>query len=325
MFIPKKFLNLNLFLLALFTLSLVNPSHAIKLQKGLDDIKIVSANKLNYKNNKTVLTGDVIIKVRDIYISSPNVEIEEKKKAEFTGSVNINSDDLNVVAERMEIDIQTSYITIYNAKSKIKDYQIDSDIQILNLEKGTFRAEAIGDSQVETTHEDMNVKSQILEALFDGDNENIENLNQIKFEKNVLAEKDKSQIIGDKLIVFPQIKQYRVIGNGMFINKAEKLLVEAEFMNVEELNSLEKDYTLIAMSNKKDEKVKIVSEKRKLLANSQLARLWLKDNEVEKLVFTGDSDVRVKDKKLVGDEIVLNNESKELISNLNRPKVILLK
>lgn len=306
-------------------MSLGQQAHAIKLQKGLDDIKIVSANKLNYKNNKTLLTGDVIIKVKDIYISSPSVEIEEKKKAEFTGSVNINSKDLNVVADRMEIDIKTGYITLFNAKSKIKDYKVDSDIQILHLENGTFRAEALEGSHVTTSHEDINVSSERLDALFEGDGENINDLIQIKFAGNVIAEKKESQIIGNKLLIYPPVKQYRVIDNAMFINKKEKLLVEADFMNLEESDSENKDYTLLATSNSESKKVKVLSEKRKLLANSRLVRMWLINNEVDKIVFTGASDVRLNDRKLEGEEIVLNNETKELISNLDRPRAILLK
>ena len=110
-----------------------------------------------------------------------------------------------------------------------------------------------------------------------------------------------------------------------FIDKKEKFLIEADFMNLEEHDELKKDYVLLASTTEQDKQVKVLSEKRKLLAYSSLARLWLKDNELQKLVFTGNSDVRFKDKKLQGEEILFNNETKELISNLDRPKAILLK
>lgn len=306
-------------------MSLGQSAHAIKLQKGLDDIKIISANKLSYKNNKTLLSGDVIIKVKDIYISSPNVAIEEKKKADFTGSVNINSKDLNLVADRMEIDIKTGYITLFNAKSKIKDYKVDSDMQILHLEKGTFKASALDGSHVTTRHEDINVSSDSLVALFEGDGENINDLLQIKFQGNVIAEKEDSKIMASKLLLYPPIKQYRAINDAIFINKKEKLIVKANFMNLEENDAENKDYTLLATSNSESKRVKVLCRKRRLFANSRLTRLWLKNNKVEKIVFSGDSDIRLNDRKLEGEEIVLNNETKELISNLDRPKAILLK
>ena len=301
------------------------PAQAIKVEEGLDDLKIIAADELNYKDNTMLLSGNVIIQIKDIRIASPKVSLEQKKKAEFTGSVHVSSTDLDLLADRMEIDIPSAFITLFSANSKIQDYEIISDVQTLNLDQGIFRAEALEDSEVLTKYEDMNVHSGFLEVLFEAENEELEDLNQIKFEREILAEKEKSELRGDKLLIFPKLKQYRVIGEASFLDKKEKFLIEADFMNLEEQDELKKDYVLLASTTEQDKQVKVLSEKRKLLAYSSLARLWLKDNELQKLVFTGNSDVRFKDKKLQGEEILFNNETKELISNLDRPKAILLK
>ncbi|MCH2227159.1 MAG: hypothetical protein MK033_05245 [Candidatus Caenarcaniphilales bacterium] len=310
-------------LLILLIFSIHNQASAIQIKKGLQDIKIVSADKLNYKSDVSILEGNVIIKVKDIYISSPKVKIYEKKKAEFLESVNVNSTDLNVIAEKMDIDIVTGLITIYKANSTIKDYNVESDLQTLNIDEGIFNAKANFGKTVTTKYEDIEINSKRLEALFDSKDNDIKDVIQIKFSNNVIATKNESRINGETLMIFPKEKLYRVIDDAIFFDDKEKLIVEADFMNIEEQSP--KDFVLLASSKSKKNKVKVISQPRKLIAKSRLTRMWIKNEEVEKLVFTGAADVKLKDRKLVSEEVLLNNSTKELVSNIERPKAILLK
>ena len=64
--IKGMFILRTTILLILLIFSIHNQASAIQIKKGLQDIKIVSADKLNYKSDVSILEGNVIIKVKDI-------------------------------------------------------------------------------------------------------------------------------------------------------------------------------------------------------------------------------------------------------------------
>lgn len=82
---------------------------------------------------------------------------------------------------------------------------------------------------------------------------------------------------------------------------------------------------ILASSNSAKHLINFSAPKRKLRGKSKFARLWLENEEATEIVFTGNCDIRSDDKRILGEEVYLDNVNKKAFSNLERPKTIILK
>lgn len=302
------------------------------LEKGFQDIKIISAEKLTYKDGFTKLEGAVQMLVEDLLISAPEVRVYDKKKAEFLHEVKVSSDKLNIVAKHMEVDLATGLIKIYSGLTEIKqnqnNYNIDADLQTMDYKKGFFTAKSDG-KQMTALHKDLTVTADEMEGQFNpevkGSPGASSQLDKVLFIGSVIAKKETSEIKSDKLLIFPQQKLYRAIGDASFIylEPTKEFRLKGDFLNLEELEA--NKYVLLASTNSSRKLINFTSPARKLAGRAKFARLWLENDNASEVVFTGDCDIRVDNKRIQGEEVYLDNVNKKMLSNLNRPKAIMLK
>ena len=79
----------------------------------LSQIKILSAEKLDYKDGDSTLIGNVKVKLADYTISAPRVFIDsdstgKPSQARFVDDVSLESEDMTITAPRMEIDLKNT-------------------------------------------------------------------------------------------------------------------------------------------------------------------------------------------------------------------------
>jgi len=342
MYIPKRpYLRLFSVTLSLF-LTLV-PSSLEAAKRDLQDIKIIAAEKLTYKDGFTKLEGAVQMMVDDLLISAPEVNVKDKEKAEFLRDVKVSSEKLNISAKHMEVDLETGLIKIFSGISEIgvpekspDIYRIDADLQTIDYKKGFFKAKS-NDKQMTATHKDLTVNADEMQGEFkketrnaskpDKNKKNTEDktqLDKVVFLGSVIANKKLSQIKADKLFIFPESKIYRAMHNASFIyiEPDKEFRLKGDFLNLEELDNSK--YVILASSNSRNGLINFTSPARKLAGRSKFARLYLENENATEVIFTGKCDIRVDNKRIEGEEVYLNNVTKELLSNLNRPKAIIL-
>ena len=319
------------FLLASFFNSF-SVSAAKSSSKGFQDIKIISAEKLTYKDGVTLLEGTVQILVEDLLISAPEVKVHDKKKAEFLREVKVSSDKLNIIAQYMEVDLASGLIKIHSGITEIKqnqnNYNIDADLQTMDYKKGFFTAKSNG-KQMTALHKDLTITADEMEGQFnpeaqDSPRENSQ-LEKVLFIGSVIAKKETSLIKSHKLLIFPPQKLYRAIGDASFIylepNKEFRL--KGDFLNLEEIEP--NKYVVLASTNSSRKLINFTSPARKLAGRAKFARLFLENDNANEVVFTGNCDIRVDNKRIQGEEVYLDNVNKKMLSNLNRPRAIMLK
>lgn len=103
-----------------FVLFMAAASAAGALDKeSFNNFEIVSADKLNYKDGDFELTGNVQIKFGQYLISTPKVLVNANKESsgikniEFIKDVDVKSKGLNVKADRIEVDMNTSLMKCF--------------------------------------------------------------------------------------------------------------------------------------------------------------------------------------------------------------------
>ena len=347
--LSSSYLRFPAIALILFLGSIYSAVEAAK--RDLQDIKIIAAEKLTYKDGFTKLEGAVQMMVDDLLISAPEVNVKDKEKAEFLRDVKVSSEKLNIIAKHMEVDLETGLIKIFSGITEIKQnpktssvtsessasaelsdiYRIDAEMQTIDYKKGFFKAKS-NDKQMTTTHKDLTVIADEMQGEFkentnakaDKNTRNKTQVNKVLFSGSVLATKKLSQIKADKLFIFPEAKLYRALHNASFIytETGKEFRLKGDFLNLEELDTAK--YVVLASSNSKSGLINFTSPARKLAGRSKFARLYLENDNATEVVFTGKCDIRVDNKRIEGEEVYLNNVTKELLSNLNRPKAIIL-
>lgn len=230
--------NLKYLLLCIFILSSFNISCIAKATKqdDLKNIKIISAEKLTYKDKLTKLEGAVEVQLDDLLISAPEVHVKDNEFAEFLHDVKVKSEKLNVLAKYMEMDLTTGIIKIHSGITEIKSarhnknspdtaietdtniYNIDADLQTINYKTGLFNAKS-NHKPITVLHEDMIINSDEMFGQFDSekkDSMSNSKLENVIFVGSVNAKRPKSEIRSHKLILFPQKKLYRALSNASF-------------------------------------------------------------------------------------------------------------
>lgn len=343
--------NLKYLLLCISILNCFNISCIAKATKqdDLKNIKIISAEKLTYKDKLTKLEGAVEVQLDDLLISAPEVHVKDNEFAEFLHDVKVKSEKLNVVAKYMEMDLVTGIIKIHSGITEIKSnnyskkspentteikndnnpdvYNIDADLQTINYKTGLFNAKS-NHKPITVLHKDMIINSDEMFGQFDSekkDSMSNSKLENVIFVGSVNAKRPKSEIRSHKLILFPQKKLYRAITDASFtyLEPNKEFRLQGDFLNLEELEP--NKYVILTSSNSAKRLITFTAPKRKLRGKSKFARLWLENEEATEIVFTGNCDIRSDDKRILGEEVYLDNVNKKAFSNLERPKTIILK
>ncbi len=296
----------------------------------LEEITIISADKLESTKQISILTGNIDIEFQDYRIKSPHARILANANGEFDLASFINgavleSDGLKIIAEKIEINLTDNSINCYNNGSNLVETQI--------LQKGEKNASLFsqyqqydlitgaghGEKDVHYVGKDLDITSTVVDMTSDENKK----LNYINFQEKAIAIGEKERVEGEELIFFPAIDLLKANRQVKFqyIKDSESTYVFADYMVYEKAQKL-----LSAFSrsiNDVNSLVRVYSDDS--FGRSRQILLSLDDTDsVDKAILTGLAYSQNKDKSLVGHEIIFDLKNKTMESSVDRPKTLVL-
>jgi lipopolysaccharide export system protein LptA len=290
------------------------------------NIKILQADILKYKNKRAILDGNVKISLDNFLISSDHAEYITGKYAKFTGTVIVSSPEMIIEATELYYDLKLEDIKLYNAKTVLESaeqtYLITAEEQRLDFKNHkVYATNPISKEKItviEVNKKDLTIEAYELIADLDAKNSKVE---MITFLDDVELLKDGLDLTAQKIFYYPALKQAKAYEQvvAKILKNDKDYLLKADFL------MYENDEVITAMSNSKDRQIYNQSLDLKYFGTANLLRSWLKDGQVILTVYSGNVDLQLNDKKMVGDELILEPLTKNVRSVLGRPKAIWLK
>ncbi len=294
--------------------------------QDLGQMKIINADKLEYQDGNSILTGNVKLRMGNFNVSTSRIYIDNQGQsqaqlARFEDAVIIKSDDLEIHAPKMNIDIPNSKFKCWGNHddlviSYIKDSKLYSVYQEYDLNAN--QGKAYGDSElplVKFENDDYTITSKLMDFALD-DNKKIK---YVDFLEDVNSVSSKEKIEAEELIYFPNQEIIKASNN-------VKLRYLRENNNGKDLSYLFAD----ALVYEKNERVisafsrgldreaefynpQVLGKARQILVNMD------KYNTVEKIVLSGHAFAQNSDKSVLGEEILFDAKAKSLHTLIGRP------
>ena len=299
-------------------------------KKTFSNFSILHADKLDFKEDRSELVGGVEIQFGKFILSSPeafvllNKEDQKPKSIKFTGGVLMSSDEVNIKAKEIEINLKESLfkctgdpdvVTVYGKEEKTT---IVANVQDYNLTTGLVRAFS------NETGEQIQILGNKRSAFADhaelktskkSTKKNKTGVESITLDGNVvLIDEDKRIEAGD---IF-----YWIAGDIIRINNNAKVLfytkkgdpihLFADLMTLEK----EKDVLSASMRDIK-EQVRIYSEG--FYGKGRQVYVNRKNGDPDTAVLTGNAFVQFEDKALSGEEVHFDLNKKKISSLVGRP------
>ncbi len=298
----------------------------------IDDFEIVRADKLSFQDNNSVLEGHSQVKVGEYLISSDKVDMVTAPDAanpsniSFTGSVFLESKDIDIKSTRMDYDVKLKQLKCYadggQVVSTIKSTQeeaskpavISSDYQEFDFiaNKGHVQGAVKYDSN------DRDITSDEAYIFFVADDATkSKQLHDVNFLNNVvLLEKDK-RVESNDLQYLPQQKLVRIASNAKILYFTDE---EKPIYLFADLVVLETDRQVFsAYSTSLDHHIRFYSgdtyaESRQVVMNQTI------EGKPDQAVLTGNAYSQMGDKAVVGEEILFNIAAGTMKTLVKRPQ-----
>lgn len=310
--------------------------------KNFNDIKIISAEKLNYKDGNSTLIGNVKVKLGDFIISAPRVFIDSDQdenpiRARFEQGVLLSSEDLNISAPRMEIDVPNSLFKCFASEEELVHTVILSDkpsdiyakYQEYDLENGFGRAsskENLSAEEARTIQEheqirfisdDFNIRSASMEFKF-ANNDKIE---YVDFLTNVVALAESQRIESQDLLYFPKTEIIKASDTVKILHLKD---LRANYLFADFAIYEKKKHLLSVFSKGLDRTAEIHSEN--VFGKSRQILVVLNEkNEAQTAILSGNAYAQYKDKSVLGQEILFDIPNQKLETIVGRPHSQILK
>lgn len=324
-----------------FSLFIMLPAIAAKPSR-LDKVKIISAEKLNYKDGNSVLIGNVKIQLGEFLIDAPRVFIDsdkegKPKKARFENGVVLDSEKLSIQTPRMELDVESSIVKCFGDDSTLvqtdiygkSQATIFANYQEIDLAKGFARAstnpalldKGISDlqesEQIKFISKDVNIRANAMELEFKNDND----IQYVDFLTNVVALTDTQRIESEELLYFPELDMMKAYDNV----KVLYLKNDApNYLFADALIYEKPKHVLSVFSRGVDRYAEIHSDDIYGKARQILVNIAA-DNSIENAILTGNAYAQHKDKSILAYEILFDAKKKQLETIVGRPHTLLLK
>lgn len=352
---------MRIVLTLIFISFLVNPVFAAD---PLKDLKILSAEKLDYKDGDSTLIGNVKIQLGEYIIEAPRVFVDSDQdsrpiKARFIEGVFLRSDSMQITAPIMEIDIEKSLFKCFSddqviVETKIhkKKGQIASEddsilyswYQEYNFETGFARALSGNEYAKEFANVDESLEStkKLEKVIFLADDLNIKSASvELELQENDIKYIDfigKSVAVSDsirtqakELLYFPATNTLKAQGEVEMLYHQEQ---NKDKKAKDEYNQPTYIFSDLVLYERDDGIFSAFSNS--LDANSQIlsgesfgrSRQIIakldKNRNFDSAIFTGDAYTQHADKSVVGHEIVFDLKSKEMKTLVGRPSTQIL-
>ncbi len=319
----------KIFFLLLLLNSLLIPVKA-------EQFEIKHADNLEADKEKITINGNILIKYKDASIEAPNGIVETNSegkpdKATFTGRVKISLKDRKLEADTVDVILSEEVMRANgNVISELKDKKgipitIASDFQELYWSG----QDANANGNLRTTYMDTVISSDSAviiykdkkpyQAIFNGKERraNLEDPNSITSAKQFVFEISSQNLkaVGNvKSVIWPEKDKSR--------DQQKPMYLDADELYVDQITNT------ITANGSIDNQIMLDYETTKGESNEGVLLRDKNTGKPKKLIFKGNANVAQEDKKLSSEEIVLNIETKKLISNTKdnkRPKTTFFK
>lgn len=331
---------IRVFNLIALLLALSLPACAFDLAKtNLKDLKIISAEKLDYKDGDSVLIGNVKIKMGNYLISAPRVFVDSDKNGHpalvrFIENAELESKDLHINANKMFFDVKTSIFSCYANGSQLvetvitenkKEMKIYSWYQEYDLNAGTALVKGLEDKSNDYRENFRRVQFFRDELRIVSDSIEIQNKNSkteyVDFLGDVIALDQEKRIQSQELLFFPDnsmLKAYNDV-RILYFDEKNPTYLFADLVIYED-----KEKILSAYSDRSESQSEVHSQNtfghsRQIILNIN------KENKPETAILTGEAFAQHGDKALIGHEILFDVQKQNIRTLVGRPKTQILK
>lgn len=317
---------------------------AFDLEKSnLKDLKILSAEKLDYKEGNSVLMGNVKIKMGNYIIYAPKVFVDSDANGQpalvrFVENAELDSKDLKIKAQEMFFNVKTSIFSCFASdellvETKIieanKEMLIYSWYQEYNLNSETALVKAFDESspsgkpapddhykRVHFFRDDLKIISDKIEI-----NNKKGKTEFVDFLGNVIAVDTDKRIESKSLLFFPANSMLKASEDVkvFYYDENKPTYLFADIVIYED-----KEKILTALSDRIESQSEVHSQN--TFGKSRQITLTLnKNNKPENAILTGNAFAQHKDKSLLGHEILFDIQNQNIKTLVGRPKTQILK
>lgn len=307
----------------------------------LDQITIISADRLESTKQISILIGNIDIEFRNYRIKAPYGRIlanfdGDFDLASFTNGVILQSQDLRVLASKVDIDLSKNIISCYSQGGSLVETQIFdkgiqsaslfADYQSYNLDTG----HGFGQKDVHYIAKDLDIYSEKVNMATDINNK----LDHIIFTENGVSISPTERVEADELLYFPALALLKANNQARFhyisksndpnalLGNSKDIYVFADHLVYEKNNRL---LSAFARNLTDPEKLVRVYSKDSFGRSRQMLLTLGEDNSAQTAVLTGLAYSQNKDKSLVSHEIIFDLKSNTMESNVGRPQTLIMK
>jgi lipopolysaccharide export system protein LptA len=296
----------------------------------LEEITIISADKLESTKQISILTGNIDIEFQEYRIKSPHARILANADGDFDLASFINgaileSSEIKINADKIEINLSKNLISCYaNGTNLIKTEIFDNGSQSSTLyshyqEYDLMSGSGRGDKDVHYVSKDIDIVSNEVEMQTDSEKK----LHYINFQDHATAIGVQERVEAQELVFFPKLNLLKANQQAKFhyLKDDKSTFVFADHMVYEKSEKL-----LSAFSRRINDIPNLV----KVYSNDNFGRsrqilLTLdKDNSVDKAILTGLAYAQNKEKSIVGHEIIFDMKKQSMASSVGRPQTLIM-
>ena len=334
--------TLRIIFLSFFIASL--PAFAFDLEKSnLKDLKILSAEKLDYKDGNSVLMGNVKIKMGNYIISSPKVFVDSDTNGQpalvrFVEDASLESKDLKIKAPEMFFNVKTSIFSCFgDDEILIETKIIESDKEMLiyswyqeyNLNSETALVKAFDQSSASGKKPASDYYKRV--HFFRGDlkiiSDKIEISNKkgktefVDFIGDVVAVDPDKRIESKSLVFFPENSMLKASENVKVLYYDEK---KPTYLFADLIIYEDKEKILSAYSSKIESQSEVHSQNT-FGKSRQITMTLNQQNKPDSAILTGNAFAQHQDKSMLGHEILFDIQNQTIKTLVGRPKTQILK
>ena len=317
------------FLILLILFFTVGPCQAF----DLNSVKIISAEKLDYKEGNSTLIGDVKIQLGDYFLTAPKVIIDSNNEgkpqlAKFFEDVTLESEDMTITAPEMHIDLINTKFKCFSGpdaivQTNITDKKGEGAVVMANYQEFDYNT-GFAKASAETSYTSSLKKVIFLHDKLQIESKHIEMQTEdrkvefIDFLEEAVAVDEKQRTEAEHIMFFPDQDLIKA-ENDVKIVYADK---EPAFI-FSDMVIYEKAKRILSAFSKANEPRAKIYRKDSYGQARQIVLNLDKDLQPDNAILTGRSYSQLADKALMGHELLFDIKKQKLKTLVGRPKTLL--
>jgi lipopolysaccharide export system protein LptA len=310
---------------------------------NLKDLKILSAEKLDYKDGNSILIGNVKIKMGNYIISAPKVFVDADTNGQpalvrFVEDAFLESKDLKIKAPEMFFDVKSSIFNCFGDDEVLVETKIiESEKEMLiyswyqeydlNTETASVSAFDENKSPDKKAPNDFYKRVHFFRDKLKIISDKIEITNKkgktefVDFLGDVVAIDPDKRIESKSLVFFPANSMLKASDDVkvLYYDEKKPTYLFADIMIYED-----KEKILTALSNSFESQSEVHSQNT-FGKSRQITMTLNKENKPDNAILTGNAFAQHSDKSMLGHEILFDIQNQTIKTLAGRPKTQIFK